>query len=461
MSSESLSASLDEVLAMLAQKYRVPGATVAVLDGDKVSEACTGVVNVETGVPVTGETLFQVGSVTKVLTATVVMQLVEEGLLDLDVPIVGYLSAFRTQVRQWSDLVTARHLLAHTGGFEGDVFTDTGNNDDALARYVSALAGVSHFRPPGALFSYSNAGYSVLGRLIEVLLGDVPFEQALRARLAQPLELRGFATGAGEAILFRTAVGHIRTSPDGEERPSPVWSLPRSGSAFGATLCMSARDLLGFARTHLCPQNDSARSLLSPESVAAMQVSQADLSFLGMPIAGRGLGWAIYASEGEPTIGHDGATIGQYAYLRLVPSRGLAIALLTNGGDAAALANELLPHLLRTRAGVGIRQSPMPCGHPAPSPSQYEGRYESGLVSIHVDADRDGRLWAEATPLGVAAIGGEQERYELKYVDGHRFVRVDGRSNSRLVHAFVDRDTADGWRYLHTGRAHRRRDDGD
>jgi hypothetical protein len=218
--------------------------------------------------------------------------------------------------------------------------------------------------------------------------------------------------------------------------------------------------LVGFARLHMrTSQITNGPELLKPESVAEMQRSQVDLSFLGTPSTGRGLGWAIYGGDGEVAIGHDGATIGQYAYLRVVPSRGLAIALLANGGDSAALANELLTELLRARAGVTIRQAPMPSGKAAPSPSQYEGRYESGLVSIRVVADNDGRLWAETTPLGIAAIGGQQERYELVHVDDHRFVRLGKRPQDRQAHAFVGHDNGAGWRYLHTGRAHRRADD--
>ena len=130
-------------LAELAERHRVPGAALGILrfgPGARTSvvEAAYGVLNKETGVETTTDSVFQIGSMTKVWTATVVMQLVDEGLLDLDAPIVDVLPELRLADADVTKQVTMRHLLAHTSGIDGDVFTDTGRGDDCLEKYVGA-----------------------------------------------------------------------------------------------------------------------------------------------------------------------------------------------------------------------------------------------------------------------------------------------------------------------------------
>src|SRR3954463_14985924 len=106
-------------LALLAEKHGVPGATLAILDGDEVGEAAYGVLNVRTQVEATPDSLFQIGSITKVWTATLVMQLVDEGLLDIDQPVVKYLPEFKVADAEVTKTVTTRHLLTHSSGIDG------------------------------------------------------------------------------------------------------------------------------------------------------------------------------------------------------------------------------------------------------------------------------------------------------------------------------------------------------
>lgn len=114
---------LDELPKILDEgikKYNIPGATLGVLkDGEVVAEAAAGVVNLNTGVDTTSDTVFQIGSITKPHTATLVMQMVEEGLVDLDAPVVEYLSDFRVARDDVSRQVTLRHFLSHSWRMEG------------------------------------------------------------------------------------------------------------------------------------------------------------------------------------------------------------------------------------------------------------------------------------------------------------------------------------------------------
>ena len=126
---------------------------------DELVEAAYGVLNKDTGVEATTDSVFQIGSISKVWTATVVMQLVDEGLLDLDAPISEVLPELRLADPDVTKQVTMRHLLTHTSGIDGDVFTDTGRGDDCIEKYVAQLDEVAQNHPLGATWSYCNSGF--------------------------------------------------------------------------------------------------------------------------------------------------------------------------------------------------------------------------------------------------------------------------------------------------------------
>lgn len=127
----------DKLLAFVAEvleKRGVPGAVVGIMHEGETQAAGVGVTNVDHPLPVTAETLFQIGSITKTFTATAMMRLVEMGKLDLDVTVRTYVPAFKVADESASARATIRHLLTHMAGWFGDYFHDTGMGDDALAQ---------------------------------------------------------------------------------------------------------------------------------------------------------------------------------------------------------------------------------------------------------------------------------------------------------------------------------------
>ena len=237
-------------LPRLIEKYDVPAAAVAVLADGEVVDDAAGVLSRATGVEATPDAVFQIGSITKLWTSTLVMQLVDEGAVDLDVPIRTYLPDFRILDEDAAAQITTRQLLCHTAGFEGDIFTDTGLGDDAVEKYLGVLDEVPQLFAPGEQFSYNNAGFCVLGRLVEVLR-EKPYDACLREYLFGPLGLTHSATSPYEAIMFRAAVGHIESKPGAGYEPAPVWALARSNAPAGAMLAMRPRDLIAFAQMHM------------------------------------------------------------------------------------------------------------------------------------------------------------------------------------------------------------------
>ncbi|MEU7578476.1 serine hydrolase domain-containing protein [Streptomyces sp. NPDC041068] len=378
---------LDELRAA----HHVPGATLAVLVEGEIHELASGVLNRRTGVEATTDSVFQSGSIAKIYTSTLIMRLADAGELDLDAPVKEILPEFETADEEATRTITTRQLLSHTGGLTCDFTYDAGRGDDCLARYVEAARGVALDCRPGAAVSYSSLGYNVLGRIIEVLTGQT-WDAALKDRLFAPLGLERSMTLPEEALAFRTAMSHLG-EPGQDPDPAPAWDLmPRSAGPYGRVL-VSAGDVARLAKMHLDGGTapDGTR-LLSAAAVDEMQRRVADVpDKWSVSADGWGLGWTLYDWNGVMGYGHDGAAIGQYGYLRIVPSAGVAVVLLTNGGGARELYAGLFRELLADLADVTMPDAFEP---PAQAPevdfSKYVGTYERAGVVITV-SERDGR----------------------------------------------------------------------
>jgi CubicO group peptidase (beta-lactamase class C family) len=430
----------------------IPGASLAITDGTDVLEVVHGVTNLRTGQPVTPETLFQIGSITKVWTASVVMALVDEGKLDLDAPVQSYLPWFAVADSEVSAAVTIRHLLSHTSGFEGDDFTDTGNGDEALTTYVQGLSKAAQIHPLGAMFSYCNSGFSVLGLVIQAVTGS-SWDVAVQDVLAKPLGITA-GTLAEQVILHPHAVGHLQLpdsdAPDAEKslQVAPLWSPPRSVGPAG-TVCCSARDLVTFGRMHVA----GGAPVLSAASTAAMQQEQVLLDDPWVLGRAWGLGW-ILPSPG--VVGHDGATFGQYGFYRLHPESGVALALLTNGPGARAVFEALYDELFAPLAGVEPLKRPAPPADPRPveDPSRYVGDYQRQEVRIEVREADGGALQVTMVPLGpLAAVAGAPEPMRFVAFEPDTVVTADkaAAGGVHMTARFLTPDGADKAAWVHLG----------
>jgi CubicO group peptidase (beta-lactamase class C family) len=444
-----------ERLPALIEQYDVPAAAVAVLaDGDVVDDAA-GVLSMATGVEATTDSVFQIGSITKLWTSSLVLQLVDEGKVDLDAAIRTYLPEFRIADEDAASRITVRQLLTHTSGFEGDIFTDTGLGDDCVEKYLGVLHDVPQLFPPGAMWSYNNAGFSVLGRLVEVLR-DKPYDACLREHLIKPLGITHAATSPYEAILFRAAIGHIQPEQDAAYEPARLWALSRSNIPAGSMFAMSPRSLLAFARMHLEDGRAAdGTQVLSPGTPARMQTCEAVLPELGHYGDSWGLGFERFDRADGLVVGHDGATIGQYAFLRMVPDAGVAVALLTNGGSAAGLYDELVGHVLAELTSVRLPTPPTP---PADAPrvdaSRYVGTYSCDMADVTITQDDEARVWMNEVPKGIAVeFGDTPVRSELVAFGDDTLIAVHPDRGMHRLHAFLDDDGAGHAAYLHTGRA--------
>ena len=449
---------MHDQLPALLEKYDVPAAAWAVLADGAVVDGAAGILNRATGVEATPDSVFQIGSITKVWTASLVMQLVDAGLLDLDEPVRTYLPEFRIADEAAAAQITPRMLLNHTAGFEGDIFTDTGVGDDCLEKFVAGLGGVAQVFPPGGQFSYNNAGYCVLGRVVEVVRGK-PYDACLREHLATPLGLTHTATSPYEAIMFRAAMGHIETTPGQGYVPAPMWAMARSNAPAGSMLSMRARDLLAFAQMHLADgRAEDGSQVLAPGTSARMQAREVDLPELGLMGTSWGLGFERFDTPAGAVVGHDGNTIGQAAFLRTVPGAGVAVALLANGGDVFSLYRDVVGHVLSELADVRLPALPKPPADPQRiDASRFAGTYSAEVFDLTVSQDEDGRIWIDQVPKGVLVeMGGQVERTELVHYREDMLIPVEADRGMFMPHAFVGDDGEGHALYLHLGRAVRR-----
>lgn len=445
----SLQADLHDLVVPLLEKWKVPGVTVGTWQDGEMRTAAFGVANLEVQQAMTPETMLQIGSITKVFTATAVMQLVDAWRVGLDTPVRHVLPDFRLSTEEATEALLVKHLLTHHTGFWGDDFTDQGVGDDALQKAVARLSGIRQLTAPGESWAYCNAGFQVLGAILEKFAGK-PAEDVIRDRVIRALGLERSTFRVEEAALYPLAVGYNTLTTDEPEVAKP-YAITRAMAPAG-TIIGTAADLLRFAAFHLGDGKVGERRVLSPGILAEMQREQVKAANMA---PAWGLGWWVQDASGTKTIGHGGATNGQRANLCIVPEKRFAVASLTNGSNGAAVNREIERHLLRELGTP--REDPAPVSLPEGTLERFTGRYHSpgGDMTVRREGERlvvdalarnaltGGEYRAPARTA--VAVGGnefmvidtemETSRFDflLNADGGVRFMRMGGRLYDRMT----------------------------
>ncbi len=376
--------------------HQLPAASVAIWQDGQLSTAAVGCLNLNTGVEATPDSLFQIGSITKVFTTCLVMQLVDEGKVDLNTPVQHYLRDFQIADPEASARITVGQLLNHSNGIAGDYFPDDeGHTGNLLARYIDRCSFLPLVHPVGEALCYSNAAFAVAGRLVEVLRGCTWF-QAMETYIYRPLGLQHAIADPKEGLRFRCAMGHVfgpdasDSHPDWQVPERPYFSLGQAPA--GTTPAMSAANLIAFARAHLDGGlNQAGERWLSAESVQAMQSPTADWpQTSAIKHNAMGLGWMIqqYREGDVKVISHSGATNGFLAALHVVPERKAAFAILLNSFKGPSF-DRLQSDLLQRVVGVSVKE-PEPAGRLSAADCEaLSGHYESLDAAIEVFTEQD------------------------------------------------------------------------
>lgn len=369
-------ADLDAVLSLAALGHTVAGASVCLIDRGVGRCATTGVRRIGDPIAVGPDTVFPLGSVTKIVVATLACRLAAAGRLELDAPVAATVPELTATLGEQAARITARMLLSHTAGL-ADAWDDSGSLAELLA--VTGL-----FAEPGEVFSYSNTGYVVLGRLIEVLYGT-SWEDAARHEILEPAGV----TSAVFTAQATAATGHL-LNDDGVLVPGDLW--PPVSALFGpagATMHATAADTARLVLACATGRTAAGTELLPSSMRDEMLRRQVALPGAPLHFHGWGLGWALpapadpRATSQSREVEHIGGTS---AFVHVEPDRGLALAVLTNFPEGWAFGEDVL------RGVLGPRRDLPPIGPGPDDVDRYVGEYRSPAFGVTVRTGRDGRL---------------------------------------------------------------------
>lgn len=417
---------IDAYLADYARSAPVPGfSAVVVADGGIAFAKGYGVERLGAAKPMSAASSSAIGSLTKSFTAVAVMQLVEQGKVDLDAPVVACLPWFTTMDGDASAKITVRMLLANSSGLPSDTpgaWLDTVEDDPgALQRGVRALAGASLQRRGGAAFEYSNMGFNVAGAIVERVSG-LPYAEYLQRFVLDPLGMRRststFARFARLGVLYGHFAGIDRAIPAG---PSFVPGMLAAGSE----LRCSAGDLGRYLGALLNGGTWEGRRIVSASSVEQMWTPASSFAYPSSRLAPEertwsyGMGWFISTVEGRTLVHHGGNRLTMSSYAVIDPRRKTAAAILLNIDaldpyrfvQPATVVNNLL-HLASGEAPTGfmVERRPDPTANafelPAGDLGRYAGEYLSRTGDSRLAIARDGnRLVARLAAAGRRDVG--------------------------------------------------------
>jgi CubicO group peptidase (beta-lactamase class C family) len=328
---------LQDAVEAARREHPVPGAVVGVVRAGRLSLAASGTANVVTTEPMTVDTAFLTGSITKTWAAALTMLLVEQGALGLDDPVVKHGLVFGDDPRV-REAITVRQLLDHSSGVDsGDLLLDTGGYPEGVDAYLALLREVGHLHEPGRYASYNNAGWLVLEGVLRRVTGRT-FQELLTDRVIRPVGATRTVLSPEEAILHRTAVGHFPDVRGGFTR-TRRFLMPECLSAAGTTLVTTAEDTLRYLSTLL-----DRGGLLTPRSVEGLLTpSSYEPAGAG---SGFALGWRFQDLPSGRTFWHGGGSNGGYAIAAVVPDEDLAYVAFANSSHSApfhaALAGAVL-----------------------------------------------------------------------------------------------------------------------
>jgi CubicO group peptidase (beta-lactamase class C family) len=418
----------------------IPGVALGILsDGELVYARGFGVTSVEDGgMPVSASTLFRIGSVTKPITGTIVMSLVEQGRLDLDQPVVAYLPWFELSDPVATRAVTLRHLLSHTAGIPTAADHHGSRDPGALMDYVRReVPKLGRVATPGRVFCYSNPGVCIAGLAAEVVTGT-PYTELAQQIVFGPLGMGRTTFDTTVAMTYPLAQSH-ELATDGTLRVDHRFADNAWGNPSGFAMS-TVEDLSRLAAMFLGAGAVEGTRVLAKTSVAEMMRPQARVyrtttSFYGLTLRGEDY-------KGQRRLSHGGGISSFGTSFELLPDVGAGVIVFANwpdpGFDYVGLINSVFDELAGLPAGPD--QEPDYTAPPA-AIGALAGVYagEAGIARITRDGrllqvdfnGRQAQLAAQAPDLWVGRAG--TERLSLGVVDDTKCPQTISILNSPLT----------------------------
>jgi len=382
--------SLGDSSASLAQARAstgVTGASFAYWDGETLHTAVAGLRNSVTGDPITSDTVMHVGSITKLMTTTLVMQLVDEGKISLDDPIVAHLPEFRLRDMRALQRITCRMLLNHTSGINGEWLPEYGPDQERIVDTIDRCAALGQLYEPGGETSYCNVAMVVAGYLVQKRLNE-SWYTLVKSRIYDPLGMNHALVDPLEVPRFRASIGDLSDAATGKFVQTSRPFLAPSFAPAGSTQMSTATDLVRFASALVNGGADkNGNRILSAAACREMIEPTASFVQIGPTPVKVGLGWMIYPGG---VVGHGGGGPGVSSQLYAHPASGRAVALLTNCDKGEALTTAYLAPILESWTGLKCEKLASKRKKGPWDPSPYVGTYENNadryFVAVQDDA---------------------------------------------------------------------------
>lgn len=344
-------AAIDAYVEAEMRANRVPGVGLAIVHGPQIVHM-RGFGEDGAGQPVTPQTSFILGSMSKAFTALAVMQLSEQGRIDLDAPVQRYLPWFRVADAGASGRITVRHALHHTTGLA--TRTPHASEDPAsIAAHVRALAEVALVHEPGAVHEYASPNYLVLGAIVEQVTGQ-SYADYVERHIFAPLAMQRSFTAQETAMQRGMAHGHRYWFGF----PRPIVDAHEADRMPTAALIASAEDLGHFLIMQLNGGQYDGHPLVSPDVLATMHspgVKGEGFSY--------GMGWRISEIGGVPAVHHGGVVSHFRGKMVLLPGTGWGVAVLTN--VSSALPVQSTAHRMADSIAANLAGKPLPPADPS------------------------------------------------------------------------------------------------
>ena len=321
---------IDAYVQEQMQEMRIPGVALGIVKGDKIVHLEGFGDADDSGREVTLRTPFKIGSTSKSFTALAIMQLVEDGKVELDAPVQRYIPWFRVADPEASSRITVRHLLNQTSGIPTSAgvayaYREDGSKD-ALEKEVRATSDVELTHPPGKVWQYSNRNYTTLGLIVQMVSGQ-PYEQYVKEHILTPLGMNNSFMFLPEAQQHGLATGHQFWFG----RPFPGGGLAYNRATTPTGLMSSnARDMSRYLIAQLNGGRYEGTEVLSAEGVAETHRGAADT---GRPDESYAMGWIDAEMDGVPLVSHNGDTGDFHATMILVPESKWGVVVLMNGSN--------------------------------------------------------------------------------------------------------------------------------
>jgi D-alanyl-D-alanine carboxypeptidase len=406
----------------------IPGLSFAVTDrAEDILVKSMGVSCIASGVEVGDDSLFQIGSMSKSFTSIALLQLQEQGLLDVHNPVKDYLPWF--EVRTKHPPMTLHHLMTHTAGIPC--------GSDSTVSPETEVWGLRHLEtsaPPGEHFHYSNTGYKALGLVLEAVTG-MPYSDVIRDGILKPLGMTRTEPVIANAIRARSVVGHTWFEDDrpparnGALSPAP-WFESNTGDG---SISSTPRDMSKYLRMILNRGVGPDGRLISERSFEVLTLPHVDCGEDGEEER-YGYGIGVEESGGRTILSHTGGMVGYTSSMLVDMGLGLGIVVLTNSIDAPQDVSRFFLRLLdASSSGSDLPEAEPPSQrHTPPDPTEYVGMYHGRSDTLRVK-ERDGLLWSEVDGSEAPMECVKQDYFRLDHPSFRLFLLRFIRSENKLV----------------------------